>query len=166
MVSAVASRDRLDESVVKHTHSAPAAGLFEDEQSKLHHKLRRGTSAAGAGFMTFKAIVGAGLFALPYAFKLMGVGGALIAMFVVGWLTFYTGMVLVRVHDVVVRDTLRQDLTYVSLAQYCFGQWAGGVVYVLVVFTSIGSNGAYLVFIGTVLHSLYAPITTLAWAGA
>ena len=83
----------------------------------------------------------------------------------VGWLTYYTGMVLVRVHDVIVRDTLRQDLTYVSLAQYCFGRNAGYLVYFLIVFTSIGSNGAYLVFIGSVMHSLAPTLSTLGWAG-
>ena len=151
--------------VVKHTHSSPAAVLMIDDQSKLHYKLHKGTSVVGASTLVFKAIVGAGLFAIPYAFKLMGIGGALIAMFVVGWLSFYTGMVLVRVHDVIVRDTLRQDLTYVSVAQYCFGKHCGWIVYFLVVFTSVGSNGAYLVFIGTVLHSVYSPLSTLAWAG-
>ena len=73
--------------------------------------------------------------------------------------------VLVRVRDVVVRDTLRQDLTYVSLADHCFGARASYVIFFLICFSSIGSNGAYLVFIGTVLHSLLPQLSTLAWAG-
>lgn len=70
-----------------------------------------------------------------------------------------------RVRDVVVRDTLRQDLTYVSLAEHCFGAPASRAVFGLIVFSSVGSNGAYLVFIGTVMHSLLPQLSTLAWAG-
>lgn len=105
--------------------------------------------------MIFKAIVGVGLFALPYAFRLLGYNGAILTMAAVGMLTFYTGIVVIRVHDVVVRDTLAKGTTYVSLAQYCFGNWAARTVYGLVVFTTLGCNGAFLVFIGSVLHSVW-----------
>ena len=33
-----------------------------------------------------------------------------------------------------------QNLTYVSLAEYCFGRSMGGLVYFLLIFTSIGSQ--------------------------
>jgi len=67
--------------------------------------------------MIFKSMVGAGLFALPFAFKLLGFGGGIIAMAICGALTWYTNVLIVRVHDVVVRDTLKRDLTYVSLGE-------------------------------------------------
>lgn len=94
--------------VIHHTTSAPASLMRpRDSQSKLHLRLPS-TTVSGASLMIFKAIVGAGLFGLPYAFKLMGIGGALIASAVICALTFYCGQVLIRVHDVVVRDTLQQ----------------------------------------------------------
>lgn len=150
--------------LIKHTTSAPASLHKGDSKSMLHHRLPK-TSVGGASLMIFKAIVGAGLFALPRAVALMGIGGAIIACFVVAWLSYYTSMVLVRVHDVVVRDTLKQDLTYVSVVKHCFGNAAAKAVYFLVVFTSIGSNGAYLVFIGSTLRSLVPSVSTLAFAG-
>jgi hypothetical protein len=139
--------------VIKETASSPALILHE-VQSKLTFRLPS-TSVFGASLMIFKAIVGAGLFALPYAFSLLGYAGATAVMAFVGLLTFYTGMVVIRVHDVVVRDTLSKGTTYVSLAQHCFGVWAARVVYFLVVFTTLGCNGAFLVFIGSVLHSVW-----------
>ena len=115
--------------------------------------------------MLIKAIFGAGLFAMPFAYRLMGIGGGTIAMCVFGLLTFYTGMVLIRVHDVVVRDTLRSDMTFVSLTEYCFGRWAARVVFFLVVLTTLGQCGAYLVFISSVLVSLWPAFTDYFFAG-
>ena len=139
--------------VVKRTTSSPALILHEPN-STLSFRLPS-TTVFGASVLIFKAIVGVGLFAIPYAFRQMGYGGALLAMATVGALTFYTGMVTIRVHDVVVRDTLAKGTTFVSLAQHCFGLWAARIVFFLMVFTTLGSNGAYLVFIGSVLHSLW-----------
>jgi hypothetical protein len=154
-----------DPGAIAHTSSAPASLTRPtDNKSKLNLRLPT-TSAVGAGAMIFKSIVGAGLFGLPWAFQQMGIGGALIASLVIAGLTLYSGLVLVRVHDVVVRDTLKRDLTYVSLTEYCFGRTVGGVVYFLVIFTSIGSQGAYLIFIGSVLNSLWPVLSTQAYAG-
>ena len=72
---------------------------------------------------------------------------------------------LIRVRDVVVRDTLKRDLTYVALAEHCFGPAASRVVFFLLVFSSIGSNGAYLVFIGSVLSSIAPQLSAITWSG-
>ena len=152
--------------VIAHTASAPAAlKRPADEQSQLHWTLPVQTGFLGSCLMIFKAIVGAGLFALPYAFSKVGVGGALVLSAVIATLTFYSGQVLIRVHDVAARDTLRRNLTYTDLARHCFGPSAGVVVYGLLVFCSIGSQGAYLIFIGKVLHSLWPALSTQAYAG-
>lgn len=154
-----------DPGAIAHTSSAPASLTRPlDNKSKLNLRLPT-TTAVGAGAMIFKSIVGAGLFGLPWAFQQMGIGGALIASVVIAGLTLYSGLVLVRVHDVVVRDTLKRDLTYVSLTEYCFGRTVGGIVYFLVIFTSLGSQGAYLIFIGSVLNSLWPVLSTQAYAG-
>jgi amino acid permease len=115
--------------------------------------------------MLFKAMVGAGLFALPYAFKLMGFGGGIVAMAIIGGLTWYTNMLIVRVHDVVTRDTFKKDLTYVSLVQHCFGRWGAGIVYALIVFTTIGSLTAYLLFMAQVMNSMLPVLSIIQWAG-
>ena len=66
---------------IRHTVSLPANAMLSDDKSKLRHRLVHGTSATGAALMLFKIIVGASLFALPYAFSQMGLGGGVIAMF-------------------------------------------------------------------------------------
>jgi len=53
------------------------------------------------------------LFALPFAFRLIGIGGGLLSMFAAGVLTYYTNLLIVRTKDVIARDTLRKNLTYV-----------------------------------------------------
>lgn len=79
---------------------------------------------------------------LPYAFAQLGIGGALILSAFICGLSWYCGQVLIRCHDVVVRDTLRRNLTYTDLATYCFGPSAGYVVYGLLVFCSSEYRGA------------------------
>lgn len=75
-----------------------------------------------------------------------------------------TSYVLVRVHDVVVRDTLQRDLTYVSLTRYCFGNYAANLVYFFMEFTTVGSLGAFLVLIGKTLHSIWPDISGPAFS--
>ncbi len=64
-------------------------------------------------------------------------------------------MVLVRAHDVVVRDTLRRGVSYVNLSEYCFGSRVGGFVYFVIVATTLGTNGAYMMFIASILQSIW-----------
>lgn len=147
---------------IRRVESAPA--VLRGDASLLVLSLPS-TSVGGAALMLFKAIVGAALFALPFAFRLMGIGGAMIAMAVLGLLTFYTGMVIVRVHDVVVRDTLRHDMTFVSLTEFCFGRWPARAAFALLVVTTLGSCGAYMYFIATVLESIWPAYSGLFFAG-
>lgn len=147
---------------IHHAASAPAS--LRDANSQFLLQLPS-ASVTGAALMLIKAIVGVGLFAMPFAYRLMGIGGGTIAMCVFGLLTFYTGMVLIRVHDVIVHDTLRSDMTFVSLTEYCFGRWAARVAFFLVVLTTLGQCGAYLVFISSVLVSLWPTFTDYFFAG-
>jgi len=148
---------------MKRVTSAPTL-LRADDQSQLHYALPRRTTSLGASLMMFKSIVGAGLFALPYATRLIGIGGVTVAMLACGLLTFYCSMALVRVHDVVVADTLQRKLTIVFLAHHCFGVGASKMVYGLMVFTALGGLGAYLVLIGNALQSVYPALSSQAWA--
>jgi amino acid permease len=150
---------------IKRTLSAPSGLVLADTQSLLHHALPAGVSKYSASLMLFKAILGAGLFALPYATKLLGIGGVTLAMFLCGWLAYYCSTVLVRVHDVVMRDTLQRHLTYVSLTHHCFGPRVSRLVYFLQVFTTIGSLGAYLILIGKTLASVWPVVPSLAFSG-
>ena len=117
------------------------------------------TSPVGASFLLFKAIVGAGLFAIPYSYKLMGFAGATIALAGVGLLTFYTGVVLIRAHDVIVRDTLRHDMTFVSLTEFCFGRSVSRLVFILLLLSTLGSCGAYIIFMSSVLGSIWQGVS-------
>jgi len=89
----------------------------------------------------------------------------IIAMAVCGALTMYTNNLIVRVHTVVVRDTFKKNLTYVSLVQHTFGRFGGGTVYGLLLFTTLGSLTAYLLFCGKVMHSIVPAVSGghLAW---
>lgn len=111
-----------------------------------------------------KAVLGAGLFGLPYALKLLGMAGGIILFFIIGWLSYYCSAVLIRVHDVATRDLLR-SLTYVELAKHCFGKTIAKFVYIFMVVTAIGSLGAYLVLIGNTLHSIWPSVSNLAFSG-
>jgi len=152
-----------EESVVRHMHSAPSALLADENQSRMMTVMPQ-TGSLGVALMLFKAMVGAGLFALPYAFRLMGFGGAIIASVVICALTYYTNLLIVRAKDVIQRDTLRKNATYVSLVQYTFGAAAARCVFGLVLFTVLGGNAAYLIFMGKVLASLQPALSVQAWA--
>lgn len=125
--------------VIRHTHSAPGAMLSAPTDSKLVLRLGRNGDLATA-LLVFKAMVGVGLFALPYAFKTVGIGGGIISMAVAGLLCAYTNALLIRIKNVVARDTFRKHLNYVSLVEHCFGRWGGNVVLFLIVFTTLGGT--------------------------
>lgn len=94
----------------------------------------------------------------------MGWGAALLTMVAMGGLTFYTSILIVRVHHVVQRDSLEKHLTFVSIAQHTLGGVVGGFVYALMAFTTLGTIGSFLVFNGSVLHSLLPSVSILQWA--
>jgi len=180
-----------DVDVIKHTVSSPATMVAPTTASPLVFRLPR-TGTLGASLMMFKAMVGAGLFAMPFAFKLLGIGGGVLAMALCGALTWYTNVLIVRVYDVVARDTLKKDLNYVTLGEgggddsscrfrgsttvpppdlrslaveHTFGRVGAYIVYFLIVFTTIGGNAAYLIFCGQVLASMVPSLSITAWAG-
>lgn len=79
----------MADAVIAHTTSAPAALTRPaDAQSQLVWRLPPQTGLLGSCLLIFKAIVGAGLFALPWAFARLGVGGALCLSAVIAALTF------------------------------------------------------------------------------
>jgi len=63
------------------------------------------------------------------------------------------------------RDTLRRDMTFVSLTEHCFGTCIAETVFVLLVLTTLGACGAYIVFIASVLQSLWPAYSLTFFSG-
>lgn len=117
------------------------------------------SSVFGAYLNVTKAIVGAGSFALPWAFSRMGLYGGSITVVFAALLSLYTILMLLRVrHNVAARLSPR-SLTYVDLAKYTFGDAGAIVVYSMSCFASLGVAGAYLVFVGSTMASLVPSIS-------
>lgn len=118
----------------------------------------------GAANLT-KAIVGAGSFALPWAFANMGLWGGLITICVTAMLSSLTIFMVIRVRHAVYKRTRNSDITYVDCARYCFGSAGAGVAYACTIAASLGVCGAYLNFVGSNLSSLAPQLTRVEWQG-
>lgn len=105
-----------------------------------------------------KAIVGAGSFALPWAFMNMGSWGGLIAIVLLAALSMYTMLMLLRVRRIVSAQTGNNSVTYPDIARYVFGKPGAVLAYSLTMFASMGVAGAYIVFVASTLHSLVSVV--------
>lgn len=135
-----------------------------DPKSKLSLKLSK-TGDFGVALSLFKAMIGAGLFATAWAWSKIGIVGAPILLFAVSVITTYSNALIVRVYQLVSRDTLKKNLTYVSLVEYTFGKWASGATTALLILTTLGSLGCYIIFNSQVLNSLAPKLTQNQWGG-
>mmetsp|Transcript_9709 Transcript_9709/g.23388 ORF Transcript_9709/g.23388 Transcript_9709/m.23388 type:complete len:283 (+) Transcript_9709:54-902(+) len=132
-------------------------GKREDEAAmkQLLHPCRTDGDEAKAIYNMLKAIMGAGGFALPWAFARMGLacsGIAIAASAVLGLLTVRE-LAALKQHV-----ELQQNMvgaTYVDVAQAALGPLGATAVYGLSVACSVGVTSAYLVFVVTTMQSLF-----------
>lgn len=115
-------------------------------------------------FYLLKCIMGAGGFAIPWAFARMGLVVGTVSMCACAVASCFT-LHQLSVLRVQVRAKLGQRCsTYVDLAQATLGEHGARVVYCLVVVCSLGVCSAYLVFIASALCSMQIPMTSGAVA--
>lgn len=105
------------------------------------------------------------LFATSYAWSKIGLVGAPILLFAVAIITTYSNALIVRVYQLVSRDSLRKNLTYTSLVEYTFGKWASRATTALLILTTLGSLGCYIIFNSQVLNSLAPSLSMNQWGG-
>jgi len=115
-------------------------------------------------FYLLKVIMGAGGFAIPWAFARMGLVVGLASMFACAVVSCFT-LHQLSVLRVQVRAKFGQcGSTYVDLARATLGEHGAHVVYCLVVVCSLGVCSAYLAFIASALCSMQIPMTSGAVA--
>lgn len=122
-----------------------------------------GTDDRATTFAILKCIMGAGGFALPWAFERTGIVCGWAAAALCALLCSQTMAELVAVKSWVEIRRGTVGATYVDLAREVFGGPGAAAVYFLSIFCSLGVTSAYLVFIGATLHSLAPALAPPAW---
>ena len=120
-----------------------------------HHD--RGISEWETAASLAKAIMGAGSFALPWAFSNMGYVAGPIFMTLLMVLSVYSLNILVQCSRAGVpsqQQQQQQNHSYVEVARASFGMTGAWLAYIASVSASIGVCGSYLVFIVANLQSL------------
>lgn len=120
----------------------------EEEPCLPSSRLRgkQGISNFQAGVSLAKAIMGAGSFALPWAFSKMGYLVGPLSLMILMCLSIYSLSVLV--------GCSQGKSSYVDVARGIFGQKGAQLAYAASLSASIGVCGSYLVFMAATLHSL------------
>ena len=119
-----------------------------------HHRKEGGISEWEAGVSLAKAIMGAGSFALPWAFSKMGYVAGPIFMTLLMVLSVYSLQVLIQC------SRASQQTSYVEVARATFGKAGARLAYTASISASVGVCGSYLVFITTNLESLFPDVAT------
>lgn len=142
-----------------------------------HGAPRKGSAAAGdplwigaqgkaSGASAFnnltKAFLGAASFELPWALKQSGIGFGILSLIIFAWTCAYTLKILGRMRVMVMRgngcsSTYERGcaVTYVEIGRAAYGNAGARLVNFGVVTMSLGVCAAYLVFVGTTLHSVF-----------
>jgi len=106
-----------------------------------------------ASFSLIKAVVGAASFSLPWAFLQAGMFGGLVGIFILGVFSWYTILQLVECKNSV--DSLKgRYVTYPDLAKEVLGKFAGVMLYLAIVITSVGACSAYLSLCSSLLNTV------------
>jgi len=143
---------------------APAAGKkvlydqqFADTEVGLGKRagtvIQQGYDWAGY-FYVVKAVMGAGGLAMPWAFARTGLLGGILGSVMFAFMSSATACELARVKAYVEDKNGKSDTTYVDLASEVLGERGGKVVYWLSILSALGVASAYLVFVGSTLHSM------------
>jgi len=111
-------------------------------------------------FYLLKCIMGAGGFAIPWAFARMGLVVGMISMCACAVASCFTLHQLSALRAQVEAKLGQRCSTYVDLARATLGAQGALVVYCLVVVCSLGVCSAYLVFIASSLCSLQVPLAS------
>lgn len=119
-------------------------------------------------FATFanitKAIVGAGSFALPYAFSNMGLVGGCFIISLSGLLCYITCIMIVDAKTrLVTHNGLSPNISYVDVGRACFGTPGSIAIYLLTLLSCIGGCGVYMQFVGQTLSSIYSGLPAYAY---
>lgn len=117
------------------------------------HQVVGKQGALQASASIIKAVVGAGSFALPWAFLQAGLFGGMIGILVLAILSCYTIRMLIQCKRELVGKSDRY-VTYVDIAREVYGRVVAWTLYAAIVITSIGACSAYLVFCGNMLESV------------
>jgi amino acid permease len=125
------------------------------EETTTHKK----GSASGVLFNLINTTVGAGILALPYAFKELGIVFGVIALLIMGIIAGST------LHFLAVASAERKRFSYKELAIDVFGTKIAGVIFELtIVIVSGGALISYLIIIGQFSESLFGMVLEAASA--
>ena len=141
-------------------HGAPRKG------STAGDPLWIGAQGKASGASAFnnltKAFLGAASFELPWALKQSGIGFGILSLIIFAWTCAYTLKILGRMRVMVMRgngcsSTFERGcaVTYVEIGRAAYGNAGARLVNFGVVTMSLGVCAAYLVFVGTTLHSVF-----------
>jgi len=105
-------------------------------------------------FNMLKGIMGAGGFAMPWAFAHLGLlGGFAVIGICTVFGTWTTGeLAMLKGH--VESHCFSRAASYVDVARAALGTWGAVLVFALTLLCSLGATSAYLVFISTTIHSM------------
>jgi proton-coupled amino acid transporter len=147
--------DDDDEETMSFLHNNNDASSSEkDRRSSHHHQL----SDWEAGISLAKAILGAGSFALPWAFSNMGYIAGPIGLTLLMLLSMYSMQLLIHHQSSSSSSSSNTNSaassSYVALARAAFGRRGAQLTYAASISASIGVCGSYLVFIAANLESL------------
>ena len=140
--------------------ASPSRSISENCHS--HHRMNEFETGASI----VKAIMGAGSFALPWAFSQMGYVAGPLFLVALMFLAVYSLKILVRVARGTTNTTTTSAssspppptlVSYVEVARATFGVSGARLSYAASISASIGVCGSYLVFIAANLQSLLAP---------
>lgn len=141
----------------------PALGepLLEDGAGDGTHGDEEASTATGAALGMIKCAIGAGTFALPYAFAEAGVALSVVSTFFLGALSVYTIVILERAERTIAERHGEWGLSYPAVARYAFPDATCCGVNVAeagclagVIATCMGVTAAYIDFCAGVLPPL------------
>jgi proton-coupled amino acid transporter len=141
-----------DEEMVSFLHDKNTT----DDKDRRHQINQHQLSDWEAGISLAKAIMGAGSFALPWAFSNMGYVAGPICLVLLMLTSMYSMRILIHSNNSNSNSNSNSNIasSYVALAQTSFGRTGARLSYAASVSASIGVCGSYLVFIAANLESL------------
>mmetsp|Transcript_21952 Transcript_21952/g.51348 ORF Transcript_21952/g.51348 Transcript_21952/m.51348 type:complete len:465 (-) Transcript_21952:388-1782(-) len=110
-------------------------------------------------FNMMKAIMGAGGFAMPWAFARLGMLGGFFAIAFCTLFGWWTVGELAQLKEHVEETQGGRPVTYVDVARAALGNRGAEMVFLLTLVCSLGVTSAYLVFIAATIHSMLPAVS-------